>query len=256
MPKLGDIWANVIAGLIILGLTIVGSLLLSLFDASIPLWVLLPVAGLALVGGFFLGRDIGARRSLPRDHSNHLAEIILTLQKMQAGGLDDVSLEDFIERGILGPARFVLTYVPGEEIRLSVLVPDEAGSTFSMAYETGHGVGRKNDFSLDVAGSFAGRALSSGKLEWTGDVNKDDRWTKHPRARPQRDYRSLAAMPIVRGEEIVGVLSVLSTVPGAFTKGDLTYIELMGTVIGLAMVLTADPPSPASRLPKPSSEGA
>lgn len=88
-------------------------------------------------------------------------------------------------------------------------------------------------------------AFQTGDLQWTNDVDGDSRWTRHPKADPTRSYNSLASMPIVVSDEVVAILNVLSTRGGAFLKGDLTYIELLGTLLGLTWTLraTADTPS-------------
>jgi GAF domain-containing protein len=44
-------------------------------------------------------------------------------------------------------------------------------------------------------------------------------------------------MPIIVGDDPVGVLNVVSSARGAFLKSDLTYVELLGSFIGLAWAL-------------------
>lgn len=105
-----------------------------------------------------------------------------------------------------------------------------------MLYESGHSLGRKGDFSLPKA-SLAGHALATGALQWTNDVEKDKRWHPHPKASAERGYCSLACMPIVVGDNTVGVLNVVSSAKGAFLRGDLMYVELLGGFIGLALAL-------------------
>jgi hypothetical protein len=70
-----------------------------------------------------------------------IAEAILRLREVAAGHLD-ISFGEFIERGVLAPARFGLSVVPGEEIRLSVLRFDESTQAFQILYESGHSLGR------------------------------------------------------------------------------------------------------------------
>jgi GAF domain-containing protein len=108
-----------------------------------------------------------------------------------------------------------------------------------MLYESGHSLGRTDNFSLPKT-SLAGHALESGDLQWTNNVDDDSRWKPHPLAREGRRYRSLASMPIVVGGTAVAVLNVVSDHKGAFLTGDLTYIELLGGFIGLAWALNED----------------
>lgn len=171
---------------------------------------------------------------------------MLALREVAAGKLN-VPFEEFIERGVLAPARFGLSAERGEEIRLSVLKPSEKSNDFKMIFESGHSLGRKSDFSLPKA-SLAGHALETGELQWTNDVEADDRWHPHPKASQARSYRSLASIPIVVGDDTVAVLNVVSSAKGAFLTSDLTYIELLGGFIGLAWALTDDADS-SHRLP-------
>lgn len=71
-------------------------------------------------------------------------------------------------------------------------------------------------------------------------MDNDDRWRPHPKARPGRQYGSLVSIPVRRGDEVVGVLNVISTHKNAFTQGDLNYIELLAALINLAHSLSAD----------------
>lgn len=249
MPSLRGISENVVAGLIVLVIAAVASGLLSLLDASVPLWVVPAVATVFAGGAFLLGQLSGLGEDLASYHADHVGEVILTFQQFLAGKLPGISVADLIERGILGPARFGLTTVPGEDIRLAVLVPTEPEKReFRMAFEAGHSVGRKQDFRMEIAGSLAGYAFSTGQLEWSNDVDRDPRWRPHPKASPRRAYGSLAAVPVLVGDDVVAVLNVLSTRKGAFLKGDLTYIELLRVLIGLAWALPGNPPAASSTL--------
>ena len=229
MPFVRGVAQNVVAALVL----ILGTWLLSHLDASVALWVLFVVLVVSAILGYQFGHAMRVGEDLAGYHAEHLTEITLTLREIMAGQLKDVSFEEFIENGVLSPARYGLTIARDEEIRLAVIEPDAARQEFHMTYAAGHSVGRKQNFRLSMV-SLAGHAYESRKLEWTNDVEKDDRWSKHEKAKPSRAYCSLVAMPVVVGGDVVAVLNVLSTECNAFLKGDLTYIELLGTLIGLA----------------------
>jgi GAF domain len=243
MPTSRGVSENVIAGLIALAILAGLGWLISRLDASVPLWVVFAVTTIALAAGTSFGLLQRDRADLPRYQADLLGEVILALRDYAAGQLT-VRFEDLIERGILAPARFGLSVVPGEEIRLSIIELDETGEAFKMTYESGHSLGRKENFSLSRV-SLAGHAFDSKELQWTDDVDSDDRWRRHPKADEKRRYKSLAAMPIVVGDDAVAVLNVVSTEQAAFLKGDLTYIELLGGLVALAWNIkgAADPPS-------------
>jgi GAF domain-containing protein len=232
MPTVRGVSENVVAGLIGAGVLILGGWLLSLTDASVALWAVFVVGALSAGLGFFIGWLVHDRSDLPAYQADLLGEAMLALRDHAAGRLD-VSFEDLIERGILAPARFGLSVVPGEEIRLSILALDDSGQAFRMIYESGHSLGRKENFSLPRT-SLAGHAFDAKELKWTDSVIDDERWQRHPLADKKRRYKSLASMPIVVGGESVAVLNVVSTEAAAFFKGDLTYIELLGALIALA----------------------
>jgi hypothetical protein len=210
MPTAREIVKAVVTALIVTAILALGSWALSKLDADVALWVVALIAFASLLVGFLIGKRTRVASLLPSYHAEHIEDTILTLQHVQAGKLIGISLEELIERGILGPARYGLTF-PGSDVRLSVLVPSSSTpGEFEMAYEAGHTVGRKVDFRLTIAGSFASHALDSRELVWTNNVEKDPRWRRHPKAREGRDYGALAATPIEVGDDVIGVLSVLS----------------------------------------------
>lgn len=238
MPSLRGVGENVIAGMLGLLILAGATWAASTLDVPVPLWAVLLVAIIALAAGVAMGRLLRFGEDLLTYQADLIGEAILALRDVAAGQLD-VSFEDFIERGVLAPARFGLSAVSGEEIRLSVLEFDDDAQTFRMLYESGHSLGRKSNFSLPKA-SLAGHALESGDLQWTNNVDEDSRWSRHPLASDNRGYRSLASMPIIVGDTAVAVLNVVSSEKGAFLTSDLTYIELLGGFIGLAWAMNND----------------
>lgn len=225
-------------GLLGLGVLAAAAWGISHVDAPLSLWIVFLVAAGVLLLGFWIGRVSRYGDELLGYQSDLLGEAILALREVIAGKLN-LTFDEFLERGVLAPARFGLSAERGEEIRLSILKPDEDGRNFSMIFESGHSLGRKEDFSLPRT-SMAGHALETGELQWTNYVAGDDRWRPHPKADRNRRYGSLACMPIIVGDAAVAVLNVLSSERGAFLKSDLTYIELLGGFIGLAWALTDD----------------
>lgn len=238
MPTLRGVWENVVAGLVVLAIVGGAAWVASKFDAPIALWGVVLIGLASFLAGTALGRVMRIGEDLLGYQADLIGEAILGLREIAAGHLD-VSFEEFIERGVLAPARFGISALRGEEIRLSILKFDDKSQTFQMLYEAGHTLGRKTNFSLPKT-SLAGHALESGNLQWTNNVDADDRWSRHPLAKSNRRYRSLACMPIVVGGTPVAVLNVVSSHKGAFLTGDLTYVELLGGFIGLAWAMHED----------------
>lgn len=235
-PSPTDVVRSVITTLIVGVVIALLSALTGILDFGVPLWVVIGVAVLIPVA-FLVGRVAEAGENLEPFYVDHVKEVLDTLQKIVAGEIPDVSVDAFIERGILVPARewLVTPRRKGEEVRLSVLTVE--GAQFSMLFEAGHSVEARQKFELPTTGSFAGHALASGEMQWTNDVEADPRWTAHPKARPGREYGSLACAPIRVGDGVVAVLSVLSTEKNAFLPSELMYIDVLGSIIGVAWSL-------------------
>jgi GAF domain-containing protein len=133
-------------------------------------------------------------------------------------------------KGLLAPAREFLIQAPGEDVRLSVLVPE--GQDFRMKWMAGHRLVSKQDFRLRIGESFSRFAFQTGQIESSEDVDSDPRFQPHPRA--ERPYYSIISVPIRSGDDVVAVFNVVSTLPYAFTEAD-------------------DPPAPPA-LPQPGGE--
>ena len=134
MPSLKGIGEGLIATALWVGGSALAAFAVSRLDARVDLWVVPLSVGAALAVGVLLGRR--ATRSLAGYQADLFADAVLTLKQILVGELA-LSFEEFVERGILAPARFGLIAVPGEEVRLSVLVPANE-SEFRMEFESGH----------------------------------------------------------------------------------------------------------------------
>jgi len=228
----------------------VASLALGLLDDKVPVWAALVILLVLAGGAFGLGR--GARTDveeleefvellqlqvdLHQYYADHLYDVLETLQKVITGQIPGVTFADLVERGMLQPAREYLQ-VSGEDVRLSVQVPDDEHQNFIMEFSAGHSLGGSRDFRLPIAGSFGGHAYASGEVQWTGDVSEDSRWSKHPKASQERKYGSLVSVPISVRDQVIGVLNVISTYKQAFSPADRTYIELLGSILSVAWSL-------------------
>jgi GAF domain-containing protein len=212
---------------------------------------------IALIGGamvavsaYILGlRRGGAEEDLFSYYGEHVREVLEVGQKLVAGSLSDVTVQDFVERGILAPACGWLQRDTVEEIRMTVIAPLEGdSSSFGLIWEHGHSLEARERFRLPVPGSFAGYAFSTGETQYSNKVHGDQRWSEHPKARPSRAYGSLISVPIKVGDHVVGVFNVISTYEDAFTRGDITHVEILGSMINVVWGLRAGsrqgPPGP------------
>lgn len=234
--------------LIVLGILAFGSVLLG----DMPVWGALAVAVVVGVVGYVIGTVRSGIKKLYPVYAEHIRDALESLQKVLAGEIAGVNIDEFVERGILGPARYWLRHGPSEDVRLMVVQPNEKDSEqFELLWEAGHSLEAREKFELKIAGSFAGFAYTSGELQWTNDVTNDSRWTPHPKARPSRAYGSLVSVPIRHGNEVVGVLNALSTSKDAFTPGDLKYLEVLASLINVAWGLADEDESGEDREEQP-----
>ncbi|MBI2691278.1 MAG: GAF domain-containing protein [Solirubrobacterales bacterium] len=211
---------------------------------SLRAWEIALGVLVALGVGFWAGRvsrgpeisaEIEREIVLGQTYGEHVREVLNTFQRALSGDIAGVTLDDFISKGILDPARDVLTQGEGEEIRLSVLMPaDDDQLKWMMVATSGHSLDGQKKFRLDISTSFAGRAYASKETKISQNVQDDDRFKTHSHARPGREYGSLIAVPLLDGDESVGVFCVISTFVEAFTAVDKTYVEILGAILGVA----------------------
>jgi hypothetical protein len=97
---------------------------------------------------FLVGRRRGSDDDLFSYYGEHIRETVEAAQKLVAGTLADVTIDDFVERGILGPASGWLQRGASEEVRMTVIAPLEGDdSEFGLVWEHGHSLeARENLF--------------------------------------------------------------------------------------------------------------
>jgi diguanylate cyclase (GGDEF)-like protein len=91
---------------------------------------------------------------------------------------------------------------------------------------------------VPIASSINGIAVTTGETQVSLDSELDDRVDK--RATRAVGARSLVAVPLRHGGQIVGVLDVLSARPAAFSGIDVRTVELIGGAISAAYGHAAD----------------
>ena len=159
-----------------------------------------------------------------------------------------MTFQDFIERGILQPARDMLRQDANEDVRLSVLAP--RGDVFCMSFAAGHSLLSKTKFSLPIKDSISRFAYERGEPFVSLDLDDETAYAPHPLA--SRPYRSIISLPISGGETIWGVFNVISTRPHAFEDVDVEYVQLLGSIINVATsLIIANAPEEHPQLPEP-----
>jgi hypothetical protein len=186
-------------------------------------------------------REVTRMARLHEVYAAHIIQIISTIQELESGGLGEVRMNDFVEKGILEPARDALIDEAGEDVRVSVLTPSEdEPADFIMRWAAGHTIQGRQNYQRPIGETFAGIAYRTGEMQWSNDCHNDHRFDPNPRAQPGREFSSIVVVPVslvARGEEAKGVLSVVSTLKSAFPQADLLYIQAVGVALSLVCSL-------------------
>ncbi|HXP37295.1 MAG TPA: GAF domain-containing protein [Solirubrobacteraceae bacterium] len=231
-------------------------------------WLAALIASVTFLGGLLLGAAMGAAdddenlgskiRELEsrtgelgayETYAEHLRDALRDLRRVVAHELPSFSTRDFIETGIFEPAYTLLQRDHRDkargDVRFSILRPE--GDDFVMADgdglfpARGHHPESRQRFRLPIRGSFAGIALDHARVQWSNDLETDTRFSPHPKASPERKYRSIVSVPLWRSGEIAGVLNVIASRKDAFSPVDRTYITLLASVIDVAESLKQPP---------------
>ncbi len=80
-----------------------------------------------------------------------------------------------------------------------------------------------------------GTAIKTGEASVMSHITTDPRYEPWRKAALERGYRSSAAVPIFRGEEVVGAVNVYSQRENAFEREEIKVLEKLSNYISLAM---------------------
>jgi hypothetical protein len=167
------------------------------------------------------------------DYTSHVAEVLDNLQRVIAGDLG-TSMGEYIERGILEPAREYLMTEPSEHVRLSILTPrDDDPTRWQMVLTAGHSLTGREKYREPIVDTLSRFAFETGNPQSWADVTTERAWTPTPQA--TRPFRSMISLPIRNGDDILGVFNVISAEPHSFDPAEERYIASLGGVINVAV---------------------
>ncbi len=167
------------------------------------------------------------------EYSRHVAQSLDTLQRVVSGDIS-VSVDRYIEQGILEPARDLLMEQTAENVRLSILLPDpEAPEHWWMAWAAGHSLAGKAKYAEPIKDTLSRHAYERGEQQAWPDVTQDRSFQQNPRA--SAPTRTMLSLPIRRGDEVLGVFNAVSSEPDAFDPTEETYLVSLGGVIAVAV---------------------
>jgi GAF domain-containing protein len=169
-------------------------------------------------------------------YAGHLAHVLDHLQRVISGDID-VDIPEYIQRGILEPGRDVLMEDASEDVRLSILLPDDAGSFF-MAWAAGHDLESQAKYRVPIGKTLARIAFETGDPQAWDDASTDDRFEPNPHA--TRPLRAMVSVPLRSGDRVVGVFNAVASEPDVFDAAEHSYLTAIGGVLNVAVSVWLD----------------
>jgi hypothetical protein len=221
-------------------------ILLVAHGGTVPTWTAVLAVVLAFAFGLILrGRAVRRLRARSAEvrryaaalerhetYASHVAQALDVLQRIVSGDLD-VEIPQFVEAGVLEPARSLIAgHAPGH-VRLAVLVPREDGERWRMAWAAGHSIPGKAKYDARIRETLSRYAYESGTVQQWSDVTSDRGYRPNPRATHQ--MKAMLSLPIRWGDRVLGVFNVVSSGAAAFEPTEKTYLESLGGVVSVAV---------------------
>jgi GAF domain-containing protein len=188
-----------------------------------------------------LGENIGEVKTEATSAEIRKRLLFDCLESIQQGIGDDQDwdLGPLVERGVLGPVGGLLTRSEEELVRLAVLVPKPDDETkWTMRWAAGHRPESVRNYEFEIDKTLAGIAYRRGEFIDIPNVRDDPRFVPNPKE--TRPFAAQFAMPLRVGNDIVGAFSVVSTVEGAFSAADVTFLKVVGAVLDVVLALEMD----------------
>ena len=126
----------------------------------------------------------------------------------------------------------VLTVIPLEASGISLI--DRQANELVMCAQRGW----KRDFTttpmrIKLGAGLSGQAVTSGEIVITGDLTGDPRLAVPAFA--EEHIKAMALVPMRARGNVIGVLSVMSRAPYAFTDGEIKTLRVIADQVGLAL---------------------
>jgi len=164
---------------------------------------------------------------MPEDRSRALLELLINVSREVATALD---LRTVLQRLLFA----AMQYVGGE--RGSIVVMDDLGKPIDATIIYGKQFHEHTTQQLrdTVERGLAGWVVQNRKPALVPDTSKDDRWLRRADdSVEQTGAKSAICVPLLAREQLVGVLTLVHSVPHVF---DEEHLELMKTIADQASV--------------------
>ncbi|HCC78624.1 MAG: hypothetical protein A2X25_09920 [Chloroflexi bacterium GWB2_49_20] len=157
-------------------------------------------------------------------------ELLYNISRELASALD---LRTVLTRVVLQS----LKYVGGE--RGSLVVFDEQGKPMDAAIVIGLQVHNQKTQQLSetTERGLAGWVVRNRKSAWIPDTSKDERWLRRPDDAPDKSGpKSALCVPLLAREQLVGVLTLVHSAPGAFQQDHFDLVQVIADQAGIAIL--------------------
>lgn len=166
--------------------------------------------------------------------------------RLQAGIVDGLliieqnskSLEEFNDNFnmllefALPSAISILTGGKEDVVRAAVLVPE--GEHLKILNGYGYSVKGKANLRLKKT-DIAGQVFTLGLEQYIPNVNKNEHWTRNPKA--SKNYTTLSCIPILLGDRCCGVLNIDAEQEDAFNKDERNALGLIAKSLAIAFCI-------------------
>jgi hypothetical protein len=213
----------------------------------VPAWTLvlatMLAVGLVYVTKRVVGREANELRprldaaedKLDRHDSygTNIWSIMDNFQRVLAGDIPDVTVPEFIERGILTVGRDVMQENGhASDLRMSVLLAGDGH--FTMEWASGHNIQSQKKYHQPIDKTISKIAYEKKAMQVWKDVPTEERgFEENPHA--TRRFRSMVSIPILIGDHAVGVFNSVTERKDAFDVADVNYLTSLGAVIQTAV---------------------
>jgi len=190
--------------------------------ASVPAWVVfLLIVVLIAVAAALLRQQYGSasaageesdalKTELRRNeqYSGLVQDALDALQRVISGDVGG-KIDHYIEQAVLEPAQRILAEKPADSVRLSVLLPSDSDTErWSMSWSAGHSMVGRQKYHQPIARTMARHAYERRESQYWGDVEAQTDFRQNPEA--SAPTRSLASIPILNGDHVLGVFNAVS----------------------------------------------
>ncbi len=153
---------------------------------------------------------------------------------LEISGSVSRQLSNILERQALVTAVVELVKEAFDYYHAHIYLFDDTGENLVMVGGTGQ-AGQQmlaNHHQIPAGRGLVGRAGQSGRAVWVPDTAQDAAWLPNPLL---PDTRAEAAVPIITGGQILGVLDVQQNITGGLTQADVDLLEAIASQVAVGL---------------------